>query len=137
MTRMMVPKKDRWYTARILSSKIVKGVLEHTVLYNSDKSREWIHSLMPRSYQPAAGDFSRWAPAPPGFTPPCPGCGGTTRGGTGSSTGRLSYTCDLCGGKCTSRDPAILARADPANPRITEDPEVRATVARTSPRLTL
>ena len=35
MTRMMVPKKDRWYTARILSSKIVKGVLEHTVLYNS------------------------------------------------------------------------------------------------------
>ena len=128
------PANSRWYTARILKSIVEKGVLEHEVLYNSDKSRTWKHCLMPRSHQIATGNFSRWVPAPPTFTPPCPECGGSTRGGTGASTGRLSYTCDQCSRKCTSRDPATLARADPANPRITEDPEVRATQTRATRR---
>ena len=124
------PANSRWFIAKILESKVEKGVLEHKVLYNSDKSRTWTHRLMPRSHQIATGNSSRWAPAPPTFTPPCPGCGGSTRGGTGASIGRLSYTCDQCVSKCTSRDPATLARADPGNPRITEDPETRPTQAR-------
>ena len=124
------PANSRWYTARILKSIVEEGILEHEVLYDSDKSRTWKHRLMPRSHQIATGDSSRWVPAPPTFTPPCPGCGGSTRGGTGASVGRLSYTCDQCGSKCTSRDPATLARADPGNPRITEDPETRPTQAR-------
>ena len=94
------PANSRWYTARILKSIVEKGVLEHEVLYNSDKSRTWKHCLMPRSHQIATGNSSRWVPAPPTFTPPCPGCGGSTRGGTGASTGRLSYTCDQCSRKC-------------------------------------
>ena len=129
------PANSRWYTSRVLTAEVKGGVLQHTMLYDSDKSRRWTHILMPQSRQPATGDFSRWVPAPPTFTPPCPGCGGSTRGGTGASTGRLSYTCDQCSSKCTSRDPATLARADPANPRITEDPDIRPTQTRTARRL--
>ena len=47
---------------------------------------------------------------------------------------RLSYTCDQCESKCTCRDPATLVRADPANPRITEDPDIRPTQTRTARR---
>ena len=35
------PANSRWYTAKILKSIVEKGVLEHEVLYNSDKSRTW------------------------------------------------------------------------------------------------
>ena len=128
------PANSRWYTARVLTAEVKRGVLQHTMLYDSDKSRRWTHNLMPQSRQPATGDFSRWAPAPPTFTPPCPGCGGSTRGGTGASVGRLSYTCDQCENKCTCRDPATLVRADPASPRITEDPDIRPTQTRATRR---
>ena len=124
------PSQSRWYTAKILKASVERGVLQHTVLYDSDKSRQWTHVFMKKCYQTAHGDFSRWAPAPPNNTPPCPKCQGSTRGGTGSGVGRLSYTCDICGGKCTCRDPATLARADPANPRITGDPDIRAAQTR-------
>ena len=69
-------------------------------------------------------------PPPDTCAPPCPGCGGSTRGGTGASVGRLSYTCDQCENKCTCRDPATLVRADPASPRVTEDPDIRPTQTR-------
>ena len=82
---------------------------------------------MPISYQKAEGASRRWAPAPPTYKPLCPTCGGTTRGGTGASKGRLSYTCDddACGSRCTCRHPATLARADPSSPQITEDADVK------------
>ena len=97
------PANSRWYTSRVLTAEVKGGVLQHTMLYDSDKSRRWTHILMPQSRQPATGDFSRWVPAPPTFTPPCPGCGGSTRGGTGASVGRLSYTCDQCENKGRAR----------------------------------
>ena len=66
------PANSRWYTARVLTAEVKNGVLTHTVLYDSDKSRRWTHALMPQSRQPATGDFSRWIPAPPTSPLPAP-----------------------------------------------------------------
>ena len=119
----------RWYTAKVVDSAPQRGT-QHTVKYNSDKSNHHTHELMPIVYQKAAGASRRWAPAPPTYTPLCPKCGGTTRGATGASKGRLSYTCDACGSRCTCLHHATLARADPSSPQITEDADVRPTQPR-------
>ena len=117
-------KTSRWYTAKVVDTTVERGT-QHTVIYDSDKSQNHTHEFVLCAHRKAHGDYKRWAPAPPTYTPPCPKCGGTTRGATGASTGRLSYTCDRCGSRSTCRNPATLVRADPTCPRITEDPDVR------------
>ena len=121
--------KAEWYTAKVVDSAPQRGT-QHTVKYDSDKGNHHTHELMPIAYQQPVGAHRRWAPAPPPYTPLCPECGGTTRGGTGASKDRLSYTCDVCGAKCTCRHPATLARADPSSPRITENADIRPTQTR-------
>ena len=78
---------------------------QHTVKYDRDNSVH-THDFMPRYLQDAVGSRARWTPALPTQTPPCPKCGAATRGGTGASTGRLSYTCDTGATKCACRDPS-------------------------------
>ena len=79
--------KSRWYTAKVIDTTVQRDT-QHTLRYDSDKSKHYTHSLMRLPYQKAGGAYMRWAPAPPTYTPPCPHCGGTTRGGTGSSNER-------------------------------------------------
>ena len=99
---------------------------------------------MPRALQNATGQCVRWTAAPPAHSPACPSCNSTTKGATGAGGGtaqyaytphqakvtRLSYTCDKCEKKCTARNPAMLARADPASPHVTEPDDCRPTKAR-------
>ena len=117
-----------WYTAKVIDP-IIDRSTQHIVRYDVDNS-VLTHVFMPRFLQDANGSSSRWTPALPTHTPLCPKCGATTRGGTGASKGRLSYTCDKCDTKCSCRDPSALARTDPSTPRVTEDADVKLTQPR-------
>eukprot|EP00964_Phaeocystis_antarctica_P011563 scaffold6396_cov72-Phaeocystis_antarctica.AAC.3 len=86
---------DCWYTAKVVDTTTERSN-QHTVQYDRDNTIH-THVFMPRFLQNAVDSRARWTPAPPTYTPPCPACGGPTRGGTGAGTGRLSYTCDTCG----------------------------------------
>ena len=117
-----------WCTAKVVDTTIERSA-QHTVRYDQDK-KIYTHVFMPRFLQNAVGSRSRWTPALPTYTPPCPNCGGSTRGGTGASPGRLSYTCDTCATKCTCRDPSALARTEHSSPHVTELPDIRLTKTR-------
>ena len=117
-----------WYTAKVIDPAPERHT-QHTVKYDRDNT-VYTHDFMPRHLQHAVGPRTRWAPALPTYTPPCPKCGSATRGGTGASIGRLSYACDTCETRCTCRDPSALARTDPSTPRVTEDASIKLAHAR-------
>ena len=130
-----------WYTAKIIDPQ-TQNHDQHLVQYDADNStRE--HLFMPVAGRTASGGRDRWVPAPPLETPLCPACRSATKGGTGAGgtaaytythyhakVARLSYTCVKCDSKCTAKNPATLARADPNSPHITEPLECRLTPAR-------
>ena len=129
-----------WYTAKIIDPH-PQNHDQHTVQYDADNST-CEHLLTPVAGHSASAGRDRWVPAPPPETPLCPACGSATKGGTGAGgtatytythyhpkVARLSYTCVKCDSKCTAKNPATLARADPNSPRITEPIDCRLTPA--------
>ena len=134
-----------WYTAKIIDPQ-TENHNQHLVQYDADSSTR-VHRFMPVAGHTASNGRDRWLPAPPPETPSCPqscpACGSPTKGGTGAGgtaaytythyhakVARLSYTCVKCDSKCTAKNPATLARADPTSPRITEPLDCRLTPTR-------
>ena len=125
------PAVEQWWPAKVMK-KCKDGQTSYIVRYDSDAS-EWEVDLS-RGW--------KWRPNPPKFSPRCTECGcadvsgGTTaKGSAGASTyayepdrckvARKKYTCEQCGAVVTCKNPDMLARTDPAGPRITEDADVR------------
>ena len=130
-----------WYTAKIIDPQ-TENHNQHLVQYDADGSTR-LHTFMPVAGHTASGGRDRWTPAPPPEAPPCPACGSATKGGTGAGgtatypytpyhakVARLAYTCVRCDSKCSAKNPATLARADPSSPRITEPLDCRPTPPR-------